>query len=1337
MSKKQIGAALAALILAVAAPLLTLALLHGAGGTARADAPPPSFTKDSVPDLGQHSTGWCWVGAAANSFWWYAYHGYPSLLGGGSAPYPWEATEPLSQQVASACLGGGAGTSLYDANDLLQGWPPAPPPPPPPSIPGYRQVMSKIAQTTFMDTNQDGQRQSATENNYCYSQGVEEWDYLVGLGTYVNSYGSGLKVHSIIDPARCLGPGPWGMKPDDRLFPPAKNAFNPCGLDGFPDAEFAFDQAPGPPTFLDYQRELSGGQDVLLWMETYGSQLETAHVVTGVGYDTLALPKPTITISDPWTHSACPDHDDCWPLIPRPDGQMPDHNNDPTHDTVPAPYNVCDVTSAAPLVISCNGTIWTVPDMIFVSPATGADIKVLTFSSEPEPPFEFTVSENNVINLVEDKHNNGPQNAWVDVSWTVDPIPDLNHDGIPDINVRWEALVGDRCTSGGLPVPCGEGDSGGSGQGNPSLTGDNCQDDIDNDGDAGLPGGGCDIDGCPGIPTPDPECLWELDDIHFQIWLPVSATPEVNRSLKLHCAVPGDYTVTLNNDEMPVEMEDPDLTNNSRTLDLPITCLAAAADKEVIDVEFSHPTGLPIDPPEMTILKSQDYTISVTSVEYNNGPDQPTDAEISFYANIPAGCEGQWVLDPANYADVLTVDGNPSIPSSGTITNPGMVAGLRTVDLHFQTLEYGIDEPPQSMLDFTRDFQLHCLGAPDVPYVFTFCNRADVKAPDEDPIPGNNLHCEDLYVTSLHNADIKILDWSAPERADGYVDVPFQITADEVKHNNGPQSAWSDVTWTAQEPVGGQVSARWIAQTGDNQPSDEVLDFYVDLEETSVSLAVSRNLELTCNTVGGPYTVTLINDEWPVDPNPPHDPWEDPVPGNNTDTTHVDVYCKQAAGQADVKVLDFWADPPWVYITEPYVWWQPIPVWEVKHNNGPDDTWADVDWWVTGGWPQNPVDVRWLYQLGDVCTFQGQPVDCEVGGMNGDIDDLHFQVWLPVSSQVQLMRGIQFECKDMGVFVLTLWNQEYPVEPIVDPDPSNNLQSTDVTVYCGVGPYEADKQVLAVGWDISTSDRNTTDPDLDIWTSENRSFTVYSLDQNLGPLPTDTTITFLANVPVGCEGRWVATTGDTLHEYERYDPTNPISQIHGYAHRPARVPGDGDPMYPPMRSAESALHFQAWEDPIPVPTPYTRSFELRCDVDGAHTFTFCNKAEVMAPNIDPITANNWQCANLTVTSADCSPLLDTDGDTFKDDLECYVATDQSDNCPDVVGADDAWPLDLDMNKIITVAGDVLYYRGRIGAHGPPSPTPDWQQRLDINKDNWITVAGDVLMFRGKISATCT
>lgn len=38
------------------------------------------YEKKCMPDFGQHSNQWCWAAAAANSFYWFAKHGYPKLL---------------------------------------------------------------------------------------------------------------------------------------------------------------------------------------------------------------------------------------------------------------------------------------------------------------------------------------------------------------------------------------------------------------------------------------------------------------------------------------------------------------------------------------------------------------------------------------------------------------------------------------------------------------------------------------------------------------------------------------------------------------------------------------------------------------------------------------------------------------------------------------------------------------------------------------------------------------------------------------------------------------------------------------------------------------------------------------------------------------------------------------------------------------------------------------------------------------------------------------------------------------------------------------------------------
>jgi len=93
----------------------------------------------------------------------------------------------------------------------------------------------------------------------------------------------------------------------------------------------------------------------------------------------------------------------------------------------------------------------------------------------------------------------------------------------------------------------------------------------------------------------------------------------------------------------------------------------------------------------------------------------------------------------------------------------------------------------------------------------------------------------------------------------------------------------------------------------------------------------------------------------------------------------------------------------------------------------------------------------------------------------------------------------------------------------------------------------------------------------------------------------------------------------------------------------------------------------------------------------------------------------------------------SDGDGFLDAVELYLGTDPLDACPDGP-TDDAWPLDVNKNGQISVVGDVLNFRGRIGA---TPGAPSWWQRLDFNGDGLISVVGDVLMYRGKIGETCT
>jgi len=99
----------------------------------------------------------------------------------------------------------------------------------------------------------------------------------------------------------------------------------------------------------------------------------------------------------------------------------------------------------------------------------------------------------------------------------------------------------------------------------------------------------------------------------------------------------------------------------------------------------------------------------------------------------------------------------------------------------------------------------------------------------------------------------------------------------------------------------------------------------------------------------------------------------------------------------------------------------------------------------------------------------------------------------------------------------------------------------------------------------------------------------------------------------------------------------------------------------------------------------------------------------------------------------CPNDADCDDDQSNDYVEKYVGTDPLDACPDDIN-DAAWPPDINNDAMLTVAGDVLNFRDRIGAT-PGDPT--WWQRLDLNADRMVTVAGDVLIYRNRIGETCT
>jgi len=863
------------------------------------------------------------------------------------------------------------------------------------------------------------------------------------------------------------------------------------------------------------------------------------------------------------------------------------------------------------------------------------------------------------------------------------------------------------------------------------------------------------------VATAPPDCTISPLGPPQQVALVTSQTVIHDELFTIHCNQRSTHEFTIDNTISIKDpgVTDPNPTNNHRSSALPVNVWVYADSRAVVSMDTSA----------WNVNVSTSYRRPVTVNAYNYGP-----ASANFNVNLEGQSRGLWWPAPTPYVEGQDFDGD------GWADDVEGILDSKTND---------ITSTPENLHaagtcnDFGQDNDGNTVADGD-----------DYKCVDSD-FDGyfnmEELFFGSLMFDSLSTPEYMQYPWTCNDRIDNDGDG----TCDDVNGACAPgmakeSDAQSDGIPDCDVHQLGDITPPAICVSGfarEDGPDPDVEPDGTDREYVALypngsviagltipvgdpgpwpGVAKQRTLVLHCfqPTTPDTYPVQTVLAE-----NPPMEPHvADPDPSNNVDVEHFDGIA-DCAHWTDLDIEDWTFEPAGIdpfYVDQEYTLqstkiihninseappWDAVDIHVRKWMNVPpgcEGSLATVDaeeifipagvlYNVDKGHSPDPGD--WTMSIGGklkpgaghTVYVQGladlQPAEMEADFITED--------W-PESIDMTLEEDFDIFCRDTGPHHFEFENQitpnEYPTVCLSNLENIHALVGVDVEALA-----EADKQVLDLQW-ATGSDRNTTDPDLDIWTGTDVGILVGSYDQNLGPEATDSTITFLANVPAGCEGRWLAFTGDTLHEYERYDPTDPLTQIHGYAHRPApaKVPGDGDPEYPDWRSAESALHFQAWEEPM-APTWYGRFFELRCSEDGVRTLTLCNKAEVMAPNVDPNLADNWQCRNLTVHSVDSAPGVDSDGDTVNDDIETYLGTDPADNCPDVVGADDAWPLDNDMTKDISVTGDVFAYVGRIGAHGPPSPSPNWRQRLDLDMSGDITVTGDVFQFVGKIGAACS
>ena len=151
-----------------------------------------------------------------------------------------------------------------------------------------------------------------------------------------------------------------------------------------------------------------------------------------------------------------------------------------------------------------------------------------------------------------------------------------------------------------------------------------------------------------------------------------------------------------------------------------------------------------------------------------------------------------------------------------------------------------------------------------------------------------------------------------------------------------------------------------------------------------------------------------------------------------------------------------------------------------------------------------------------------------------------------------------------------------------------------------------------------------------------------------------------------------------------------------------------------------------------------------CQVEGGEAHDGLGDACDNCPNTDNPDQENgdgdgWgdACDNCPTTATPWYvPIGDDDCDGFTTAVEEYVGTDPLDACPDDP-SDDAWPLDINNDRIINLGGDLSNYIGRLGATGGPPPSSNWWKRLDLNMDNFLNLGGDVSMYVGMFGETCT
>jgi hypothetical protein len=272
-----------------------------------------------------------------------------------------------------------------------------------------------------------------------------------------------------------------------------------------------------------------------------------------------------------------------------------------------------------------------------------------------------------------------------------------------------------------------------------------------------------------------------------------------------------------------------------------------------------------------------------------------------------------------------------------------------------------------------------------------------------------------------------------------------------------------------------------------------------------------------------------------------------------------------------------------------------------------------------------------------------------------------------------------------------------------DPVSGNNSKSTPLTVN---SVAKADVKIVSVDF---------VDPPTKLPFGENVDITLRKHIHNNGPwTPVDIAITATATAPTGCT------------VVPKIVPSS-ISAV------PVSVDQVVDEVWT-VKCTVTGLKTFSFDNAIDVATAYVSDPDLannsshkllsvkddascEADYDGDG---LCDASDLCPTNPDcdgdgvsdgpsdpdgggPIVAGPDNCPTVNPTQADfdgdgvgdACDADDSDADNFRDAVELYLSTDPLKACPGG-DSDDAWPLDIDMDKYVTVAGDVFMYGGKIG-----------------------------------------